>query len=150
MVKGDELLCLPLPKCPMIIFKKTQSSRDKIAPIMVLCIELHITYSIHLVVYLLEYPCGPQYIGKTTWVLRHKLVNTSSVLERASRGIVYLGSQHRKASSSLKGIGIHTGVEMIKKSDISHLETWWMYDMRAYNPFGLKVEWNVNCFINNS
>lgn len=40
------------------------------------------------------------------------------------------------------------GTNMVRS--ISRLETRWIFDMKSYVPFGLNVDWDINCFINNA
>lgn len=41
---------------------------------------------------------------------------------------------HWKGDSCLRGL--------------SCLQTYWIYELKSYSPFGMNVDWDINCFIN--
>lgn len=109
------------------------------------------------VVYLLQCPCGLQYIGRTCRTLKtrirehiyniKKCVGTHSVP-------VHFSQAHGSDPSGLWFSGIQTfkpnwrGSNKVR--DISKLESSWIFRMDTLSPKGLNIEFDLNCFIDDS
>lgn len=120
-------------------------------------IEDFITCSTDHVVYCVECPCGKLYVGRTTrplqvrirehiYNIKKKLVshNLSSHFltchDSDPKGLNFWGiaklETHWRGSNNLR--------------ELSKMESYWIYKLETLEPHGLNVEFDLNCFINNS
>lgn len=130
----------------------TSTSTGKSFPIKS-CITCNSTH----VVYLIQCPCRLQYVGRTSRPLRvrfrehinnirkgfpsHNLSKHYDLCHnRDPKGTTFIGfdlfSPHWRGSNSVR--------------EISKRETHWIYNLRSQVPFGLNVDLDINCFINNA
>lgn len=108
------------------------------------------------VVYLLICPCGLQYVGSTIQAMNVRvnehITNIKKCFLKHSVSRHYLEC-HNKNPAGTTFIAIDRVNPdwrgSVNKREISRLETRWIYDLKCYTPFGLNVDWDVNCFINN-
>lgn len=109
------------------------------------------------VVYMLECPCGLQYVGRTIRALKTRLYehcyNIRKGLETHSVSLHYK-LVHGSDPSSLK----FWGIDKVKPSwrgelkirSISRLESKWIFQLQTLSPKGLNVDFDMNCFLDNS
>lgn len=116
-----------------------------------------ITCSTEGVVYLLQCPCGLQYVGRTKRSLSVRLnehvtnILTGFLKHPVSRH--YLEVHNRNPAKTIfLGIDRYTphwrGGSLVRR--ISRLEMAWVHKLKCYTPFGLNVEVDLNTFIDNS
>lgn len=107
------------------------------------------------IVYLITCPCGKQYVGCTIRafstrvgehitsikkgrtnhsVPRHYLEFHNQNPAGTSFQVINKFFPHWRGESNLRGV--------------SKLETFWIYQLKSYKPFGLNVDWDLNAFIN--
>lgn len=109
------------------------------------------------VVYLLQCPCGLQYIGRTKRPLQVRLnehiTNIKSGFTNHSVSKHYL-LVHNKDPSNTLFLGIDRfspnwrGSSLVR--EISKLKMSWIYKAKTYVPYGLNIDVDVNAFIDNS
>lgn len=120
-------------------------------------IRSFITCSTERVVYLLQCPCGLQYVGRTKRPLSVRLnEHITNILtgfpkhpvsrhylevhDRDPRKTIFLGidryTPHWRGGSIIRGI--------------SRLEMTWIHRLKCYTPFGLNVDVDLNAFLDNS
>ena len=120
-------------------------------------IEPFITCSTEGVVYILECPCGLQYVGRTKRPLQVRLNehinNIRNGYTKHSVSKHYL-LKHKKDPTNTLFLGIDKYDRQWRGSDlvrsISKLEMSWIHKVKCYTPFGLNIDVDVNCFIDNS
>ena len=107
------------------------------------------------IVYLITCPCKSQYIGRTIrnfsirvnehiakirkgcpkhTVSRHYLEHHNSDPKGSLFQVIDRFVPHWRGDSRLRGV--------------SRLETFWIHELRCYTPYGMNVDWDINCFIN--
>lgn len=120
-------------------------------------IEPFITCSTTGVVYLLQCPCGLQYVGRTKRPLQVRLNehinNIRKGFTKHSVSKHYL-TAHRRDPTGTIFLGIdkfkpHWRGSVLVRS-ISKLEMAWVHKLKSYTPFGLNIDVDVNAFIDNS
>lgn len=120
-------------------------------------IKSFITCSTERVVYLLQCPCGLQYVGRTKRPLSVRLnEHVTNILAGFPKHPVsrhYLETHNRDPRKTIfLGIDRYTipwrGGSLLR--GISRLEMAWIYKLRCYTPFGLNVEVDLNAFLDNS
>lgn len=120
-------------------------------------IKPFITCATEGVVYLLQCPCGLQYVGRTRRPLSVRLnehiTNIINGFPKHSVSKHYLVS-HNKDPSKTLFLGIdryrpHWRGSSLTRS-ISKLEMLWIHKIRCYVPHGLNVDTDTNAFIDNS
>lgn len=109
------------------------------------------------VVYLIQCPCGLQYIGRT---VRTLAVRIREHVYNIKKGIVthnlsaHYKAVHNSNPSSISFMGIEQvtedwrGTNLVR--EISKRETYWIYDMDTLSPKGLNIEIDINCFLDSS
>lgn len=109
------------------------------------------------VVYLLQCPCGLQYIGRTKRPLSVRLnehiTNILTGFRNHSVSKHYRLVHNRDPSNTLflwidRYKPHWRGSSMVR--EISRLEMAWIHRVRTYTPHGLNIEVDVNAFIDNS
>lgn len=120
-------------------------------------IESFITCSTECVVYMIQCPCSKQYIGRTKRALQVRL---SEHIGNIKRGFSkhnlsrHYAKYHNKQLKGTLFVALDRlqphwrGVNKVRA--ISRCETKWIFLMKSYVPLGLNVDWDINCFINNS
>lgn len=116
-----------------------------------------ITCASKCVVYLLRCPCGLEYVGRTTRKLSVRLgehiTNIKQGFDKHSVSRHY-DEVHNRDPSGTTFIGIEKYVPHWRGSNgkrtISRSETNWIFRLGSHAPNGLNIEWDINCFINNS
>ena len=121
------------------------------------CIKPFITCGTTGVVYLLQCPCGLQYVGRTKRPLRVRLnehiTNILTGFKNHSVSKHYL-LKHNKDPSNTLFLGIDKfkpnwrGSSLVR--EISKLEMAWIHRLKCYTPHGLNIDTDVNAFINNA
>lgn len=108
-------------------------------------------------VYLIQCPCGLQYVGRTSRSLairwREHIYNVKKGVLTHSLSAHYAEKHHSDPSSM-----IFCGIDVIKKHwrgnnlirELSKLETSWIFHLNTSHPFGLNIELDINCFLDNS
>lgn len=112
-----------------------------------------ISCHIRNVVYMLHCPCGLQHVGCT---IRKLHIGLEEHIENIKHGFQgYSVSKHYAQSHNEKpAVTIFLVIDkhnphwrgLIACRDISCLETRWIYDLKCFTPFGLIIEWDINCF----
>lgn len=120
-------------------------------------IEPFITCSTEGVIYLLQCPCGLQYVGRTRQPLSVRLnehiTNIKNGFPKHSVSKHYLNT-HNKDPSNTIFLGIDKyrphwrGSSLVRS--ISRLEMLWIHKIKCYTPYGLNVDIDTNAFIDNS
>lgn len=98
-----------------------------------------------------------QYVGRTTRALNIRIGEHIGNIKRGFIGhsvSKHFRLCHNQNSSLLQVIAIekyvpHWGGDNLKRN-ISRRGTKWIYDLQCYRPWGLNIEWDTNCFIDNS
>lgn len=120
-------------------------------------IKQFITCSTERVVYLLQCPCGLQYVGRTkrplSVMLNEHVTNILTGFPKHPVSRHYLEAHNQNPAKTIfLGIDKYTphwrGGSLIR--GISSLEKAWIYKLRSYTPFGLNVKMDLNAFIDNS
>lgn len=109
------------------------------------------------VVYMLDCPCGLQYIGRTIRNLKTRIYehvyNIKRGLETHSVSL-HFKEAHNSDPKFLRFWGIDQVKPnwrgALKIRALSKLESKWIYSMQTLNPRGLNVEFDLNCFLDNS
>lgn len=108
------------------------------------------------VVYLLQCPCGLQYVGRTKRPLQVRLnehiTNIKTGFKNHSVSKHYLLVHNRDPSNTL-----FLGIDKFKPNwrgshlvrEISKMEMAWIFHLKTYAPYGLNIDTDVNAFINN-
>lgn len=120
-------------------------------------IKPFITCSTLGVVYLLQYPCGLQYIGRTKRPLQDRLnehiTNIKSGFKNHSVSKHYL-LVHKRDPSNTLFLGIDKFTPNWRWSslvrEISKLERSWIFKAKTYVPYGLNINVDMNAFIDSS
>lgn len=109
------------------------------------------------IVYLITCPCHKQYVGRTirTFSIRVN-EHITGIKEGKSKHTVprhYLQHHNRDPSGTLfqvidRFVPHWRGESRLR--GVSRLETYWIYELRSFFPFGMNVEWDLNSFINTS
>ena len=109
------------------------------------------------VVYLIQCPCGLQYVGRTKRPLRVRLnehiTNILNGYDKHSVSKHYLLKHNRDPSNTL-----FLGIDKFKPNwrgsalvrEISKLEMAWIHRLKCYTPHGLNIDTDINAFINNA
>lgn len=109
------------------------------------------------VVYLIQCPCGLQYVGRTKRAPKVRLTEHINNIRRGfdkhpvSR---HFDEVHSRDPSNTLYVGIDKyrphwrGSSLVR--EIYKCEMSWIYRLRTYAPFGLNVDTDVNAFINKS
>lgn len=108
------------------------------------------------VVYMLQWPFGLQYVGRTT---QASSVRCNEHIYNINRGFKHhsvsrhYGLVHNKDPSGKKIMGIDKYVlrwrGSVKKREISKLETKGINLLKLNTLYGLNMDWDVNAFIDN-
>ena len=116
-----------------------------------------ITCSSKGVVYLLQCPCGLQYVGRTKRELKIRLNEHIAKIRNGfpnhSVSRHYDLVHHRNPEGTL-----FVGIDKYKPNwrgssltrEISKTEMAWIHRLRTYLPYGLNVDTDINAFINNA
>lgn len=120
-------------------------------------IKLFITCSTEGVVYLLQCPCGLQYVGRTKRPLSVRLnehiTDIKNGFLKHSVSKHYL-TAHDKNPAQTIFLGIYKFSPQWRGSSlvrgISRLEMSWIHRIKCYVSFGLNVDVDPNAFIDNS
>lgn len=109
------------------------------------------------VICLLICPCGLQYVGRTTQALK---VRINEHLTNICKGFIghsvsrHIRECYGRDHSQLKIIAIEKYSALWRgsnmKRQISRRETQRIFDLCSYHLMGLNIEWDFNCYINNS
>ena len=109
------------------------------------------------VVYLLQCPCGLQYVGRTkrSFQIRvnEHITNILAGFQNHSVSNHYR-LKHNKDPSNTLFLGIDKfkphwrGSNLVR--EISQMEMGWIHRLKTYTPHGLNIETDVNAFINNA
>lgn len=98
-----------------------------------------------------------QYVGQNTWALIVSIGKHLANIHKRFKGHslskhYYL--YHNRNPSSLQLIGIEKYSPPWRKSNlwitILRRKTCSKFDLRTFSPWGLNVDWKMNCYINNS
>lgn len=117
-------------------------------------IESFITCATEGLVYLLQCPCGLQYVGRTKRPLSVRLnehiTNIKAGFLKHSVSKHSLLAHNRDPSKTIfLGIDRYSphwhGSSLVRS--ISKLEMSWIHTIKCYTPFGLNIEVDVNAFI---
>ena len=109
------------------------------------------------VVYLIQCPCGLQYVGRTKRAFQIRvnehITNILSGFKKHSVSNHYRLKHNRDPSNTLfLGIDKYKphwrGGNLVR--EISQMEMGWIFRLKTYTPFGLYIETDVNAFINNA
>ena len=120
-------------------------------------IDSFMTCSTKYVVYMIQCPCSKQYIGRTKRELHIRLsehvgkIKSGFPKHNLSKHYDKFHGRQLKGTSffAIDNIRPHwRGTNMVRA--ISRLETRWIFSMKSFIPFGLNVDWDINCFLNNS
>lgn len=120
-------------------------------------VEPFITCATEGVVYLIQCPCGLQYVGRTkramrVWLNEH-IGNIRRGFEKHPVSRHY-DLVHSRDPSKILFVGIDKyrphwrGSSLVR--EISKLEMAWIYRLKTYTYFGLNVDTDVNAFITNA
>lgn len=106
-------------------------------------------------VYLITCPCGKQYIGRTTrtfsirvgeHIAKIKSWDTKRAVPRHYR------EHHDRNSEGTSFLVIDSYIPPWRGGaltrGVSQLETYWIYELQSYHPWGINVEWDINAFLN--
>ena len=120
-------------------------------------VEPFITCSTKGVIYLIQCPCGLQYIGRTKRALSVRLnehiakIRAGFDKHSVSR---HFDLKHNRDPSNTLFVGIDKyrphwrGSNLVR--EISRQEMAWIHMVKTYTPFGLNIDTDINAFINNS
>lgn len=106
------------------------------------------------VVYLLTYPCGKQYVGRTirtftTRVTEHiTKIKSGSIKHTVQRHYRQFHNRDPRGTEFLitdRFIAPWRGGASTR--GVSRLETFWIYELQSHSPLGMNVEWDINAFI---
>lgn len=115
-----------------------------------------VTCSTKGVVYLLQCPCGLQYIGRTKRPMQVRLgehiTNIKNGYQYHSVSKHYALHHNRNPANTLfLGIDRYSahwrGGSLVR--ELSRLEMTWIHRVRCYTPYGLNIDTDVNAFIDN-
>lgn len=116
-----------------------------------------ITCSSMHVVYMLQCPCGLPYVGWTTRELNVRFIEHIANIRKgyAKHNVAqhYDLVHNRDPSGTLFMENDHFIPQWrggYKVRELSKMETKWLYIFKSYVPHGLNIDWDVNCFIDNS
>ncbi|XP_077341766.1 suppressor of cytokine signaling 5 isoform X1 [Lithobates pipiens] len=120
-------------------------------------VEPFITCSSEAVVYLIQFPCGLQYVGRTKRALKVRLnehiANIKWGFDKHPLSRHYDEKHGRDPSNTL-----YMGIDKYKPHwrggalvrEISRLEMSWIHRLKTYTPYGMNTDTDVNAFINNA
>lgn len=119
-------------------------------------IEGLITCSSEGVVYMLECDCGLQYVGRTSRALHVRIGEHISNIKRGVKTHSvsrHFRLCHQRDPRCLKFWGVEKvprqwrGGHYIRQ--LSRRESFWIYETKVLSPFGMNVDFDLNCFISN-
>lgn len=120
-------------------------------------IKFFATCTTPFIVYLITCPCNKQYVGRTirSFAIRVNEHITSIIKGKTNHSVPkhYL-IKHNKDPKGTR-FQIIDRFEApwrgaSSKRGVSRLETYWIYTLKSYTPFGMNIEWDINSFINKS
>lgn len=124
--------------------RKIESFRSSVTN-RVYSIKWFLTCAIKNIVYLLTCPCGKQYVEQTTQTfavrVNEHICNIKKGLTNHGVPKHYLRCHNTDPTGTQFLLIDHF---MASWRGVSRLQTFWIYELKSY---GLKVEWDINCFI---
>eukprot|EP00079_Xenopus_tropicalis_P035384 XP_017949155.1 PREDICTED: uncharacterized protein LOC108647467 isoform X1 [Xenopus tropicalis] len=106
------------------------------------------------VFYVLECPCGLQYVGKTNRSIRQRLGEHIGNIKKGLE--THSVSKHFKLAHNQNPKGlICYGIEIIEPNwrggdivrNTLRRESWWIYKLKTLNPLGLNIDYNLRAFL---
>lgn len=107
------------------------------------------------VVYLITCPCKKQYIGRTirTFTVRVNEHISNIIAGKTNHSMPkhYLRHHNKDPKGTVFQVIDKYTVPWrggSSKRGVSRIETYWIYTLQTYVPYGLNVDWDINAFIN--
>lgn len=113
------------------------------------------TCATRYIVYLITCPCKKQYVGRTirTFSVRVNEHIASIKKGRNNHSVPRCYLKHHNKNQ------LGTKFQIIGKCiphwrgdsclrGVLHLETFWIYQLKSYLPYGVNIDWDINAFIN--
>lgn len=106
--------------------------------------DLPVEVSLWLTVYWEDHPSSQSKNRRTSLMYMWEFIGHGVSL--------HFRQHHNRDPSVLEVIGIEKYTPHWRGNDLTHhisrRETWWIFDMQCHSPLGLKIEWDINCYIN--